>query len=75
MHRDGRWRTSSLRPTVPRPRIEYKASEGVTLFAGCEFRGGSYRVAEDFGEGLDREELNGALVDYREYRAGAGLIE
>ncbi|HPA16506.1 MAG TPA: DUF6268 family outer membrane beta-barrel protein [Verrucomicrobiae bacterium] len=71
-----RWQVSdywTLNLMVPRPRIEYKASENLTLFTGCEFRGGSFRVAEDFGEGLDREELNGALVDYREYRAGAGL--
>lgn len=71
-----RWQVSdywTLNLMVPRPRIEYKAAEGLTLFAGCEFRGGSFRVAEDFGEGLDREELNGALIDYREYRTGAGL--
>ncbi len=71
-----RWQVSdywTLNLMVPRPRIEYQAAEGLTLFAGCEFRGGSFRVAEDFGEGLDREELNGALIDYREYRTGAGL--
>lgn len=71
-----RWQVSdywTLNLMVPRPRIEYQAAEGLTVFAGCEFRGGSFRVADDFGEGLSREELNGALVDYREYRAGAGL--
>lgn len=71
-----RWQVSdywTLNLMVPRPRIEYQAADGLTLFAGCEFRGGSFRVAEDFGEGLDREELNGGLIDYREYRTGAGL--
>ena len=71
-----RWQVSdywTLNLMVPRPRIEYQAGEGLTLFAGCEFRGGSFRVADYFGEGLGREQLNGALVDYREYRAGAGL--
>lgn len=71
-----RWQVSdywTLNLMVPRPRIEYQAADGVTLFAGCEFRGGSFRVAEDYGEGLGREELNGALIDYREYRTGAGV--
>lgn len=71
-----RWQVSdywTLNLMMPRPRIEYAAADGLTLYAGCEFRGGSFRVAEDFGEGMDREELNGALIDYREYRTGAGL--
>jgi hypothetical protein len=71
-----RWQISdywTLNFMVPKPRIEYAAAEGLTLYLGLDFRGGSFRVGDHFGDTIDREELNGALISYREYRAGGGL--
>lgn len=71
-----RWQISdywTLNFMVPKPRIEYNAAEGVTLYLGADFRGGSFRVSEHFGDTIDRDELNGAVIDFREYRAGGGF--
>ncbi|MBG86199.1 MAG: hypothetical protein CMO80_04785 [Verrucomicrobiales bacterium] len=57
---------------LPRPQIEYSISEDLTLFAGGSLGGGSFRVAEDFGDSVGRPNLNSELVDFREIRAGAG---
>ena len=58
---------------LPRPAIEYRASEQVTVFAGGELVGGAYRVAEDLGSRTGRPELNDQMLSYREIRVGAGM--
>ncbi len=64
------WRLSLL---IPRPQIEFTASETVTLFAGGELRATAVRVAEDFGTGVGNPLLNDDQVTYRELRVGGGL--
>jgi Domain of unknown function (DUF6268) len=57
----------------PRPRIEFNATDNVTLFAGAAFTGGTYVVADDFGSRRGRSNLDGQAVDYQEVRVGGGL--
>jgi len=64
------WRLSLL---IPRPQIEFTASESVTLFAGGELRATAVRVAEDFGTAVGNPVLNDDQVTYRELRVGGGL--
>ena len=64
------WRLSLL---VPRPQIEFSASESLTLFAGGELRATAVRVAEDFGTANALPVLDDDQVTYRELRVGGGL--
>jgi hypothetical protein len=71
----GRWQFAddwTLLAVFPTPRIEYAASEAVTVFAGAELVRSAYRVAEDFGDRFGRPELNGEDISYNEWRVGAG---
>lgn len=72
----GRWRFAedwTLLAVFPTPRIEYAASEAVTVFAGAEIIRTAYRVAEDFGNRFGRPELNDEDLSYNEWRVGAGM--
>lgn len=62
----------TLNLIMPRPRIEYAATENLTLFAGGELKSGAYRVADDFGRAVGMPDLDNQVVDYRELRVGAG---
>jgi hypothetical protein len=57
----------------PRPRIEYFANENVTLFAGANFVGGTFVVADDFGRGHNQPNLDSQVVDFQEVLVGGGL--
>jgi hypothetical protein len=57
-----------LRGYVPDPRIVYKSSDKLELWAGGEIVGGGFRA-----DGSNHRELNGTTVTYDELRAGAGL--
>lgn len=65
-----RWTLLAVYPT---PRVEYAASDSVTVFAGAELIRTAYRVAEDFGDRFGRPELNDEDLSYNEWRVGAGL--
>lgn len=67
---DDRWLFSLW---IPRPQIEFALDEQWTVFAGASFAGGSFRVAEDFGQGVGRPELGDTVVDFQEVRAGVGV--
>jgi hypothetical protein len=58
---------------IPRPQIEFTASERVTLFVGGEMRAMAIRVAEDFGTNAGNPTLNDDQVTYREMRVGGGV--
>lgn len=58
---------------VPAPRIEYAVNKEVSLFAGVNLRGGTFRVADDFGRRLGRPALDRQDIGYRELSAGAGV--
>ncbi len=58
---------------LPEPRIEYAVSPTVSLYAGAGLRGGTFRVAEDFGRKRGRAALDNQDVDFRELSAGVGV--
>ncbi len=53
---------------VPEPKIVYTVHEGLSVWAGGELLGGSYKVDRN-----NDPKLNATIVDYSEYRAGVGL--
>jgi hypothetical protein len=57
---------------VPEPRVIYSPTKSFSVFVGGEFVGGSFRTDHD-GTILPRK-LDGAQIDYTDYRAGAGVI-
>ncbi len=57
---------------LPKPRLEYEMSDKVTLYAGADLRGGTYRVSENFGAAYDRDDMDNSIVSYSEYRGGLG---
>lgn len=64
-----KWRVFAL---LPEPRVIYKPNGNWEFWAGGELTGGSFRT--DRKTGIFPPELNGAQVDYAEYRVGGGLI-
>lgn len=70
-----RWRFApdwTLLAFLPEPRVEYAVSPQLALFAGASLRGGTFRVAEDFGRRRGRPALDDQDVDFREISVGAG---
>ena len=63
-----KWKVSMI---PPEPRVIYTASENLHIWAGGELAGGSYRVDER--QTREKKSLNNAVLDYSEWRAGAGL--
>jgi hypothetical protein len=57
----------------PRPQLQYVLSDHVTLFAGADLREETFRVDDQFGTSRGKPQLNNAVVQYNEIRAGAGL--
>ncbi len=57
---------------LPEPRVIYSPNDKFDFWAGGEFKGGSFRT--DRNSAIVPSRLNGAEVDYSEYRAGGGLI-
>ncbi|HWL51735.1 MAG TPA: hypothetical protein VNQ90_04830 [Chthoniobacteraceae bacterium] len=53
---------------LPEPKIIYQANENLEIWVGGEFIGGSYKV----GRRADSR-LSNTVVDYTEYRVGAGF--
>jgi len=64
------WTLSLL---VPEPRLEWAIGPRVALFVGGSLRGGTFRVAGDFGRTRGRPSLDHEYVDYRELAASAGV--
>ena len=59
---------------LPNPQVRYQVNDRLSVHAGGGFRGGAYRVAEDFGTRIGRPQLNDDDVTYREARVGAGFV-
>ena len=57
---------------LPEPRIIYTPNDKICFWAGGELAGGSFRT--DRNPAIVPTKLNGAQVDYAEYRVGGGLI-
>ncbi len=61
----------TLRAIVPQPRLIYNFTDNLAVWTGGEFAGGSFKTDEN--SGLTPKRLSGAVVNYYEYRAGAGF--
>lgn len=57
---------------LPEPRVIYSPNDKWDFWAGGELIGGSFRT--DRNNAIIPTKLNGAEVDYSEYRAGGGFI-
>ena len=57
---------------LPEPRVIYSPNDKWDFWAGGEWTGGSFRT--DRNKTIFPAKLNGAQVDYSEYRVGGGLI-
>jgi hypothetical protein len=65
------WRATDrlkIEALFPRPTISYKLSDAAQVFAGGELLGGAFRNGP-----TDDRRTNNAVLEYREYRAGAGV--
>ena len=70
-----RWKMAdrwTLNFVPPNPRIEFKATDDVTLYAGGQILASTFRVNKNFGGAPGARNYNNALVDYTEVRVGAG---
>lgn len=63
-----------LNAIVPRPRLEYKITEGLDAFIGAELAGGTYRSSVDHGNSHGNAKLNDTPISYSEVRVGGGVI-
>lgn len=60
----------SLKAYLPEPRLVYHASDALDVWVGGELTGGSYRTENP---NANPKRIRGAVVDYAEWRAGAGF--
>jgi hypothetical protein len=70
-----RWKTSDrwvLNFVPPNPRLEFKATDDLTLYAGGQLITSTFRVNDNFGGAPRGKNYRNALVDYTEVRAGTG---
>ncbi len=58
---------------LPKPRLEFKASDQLTLYVGADLFEGTFRVDGGHGDRVGHRELNSAWVDYLEIRFGTGV--
>ena len=57
---------------LPEPRVIYSPNDKIDFWAGGQLTGGSFRT--DRNNAIVPTKLNGAEVDYSEYRVGGGFI-
>jgi hypothetical protein len=63
----------------PKPQLQYEVNNSLTLYTGAEILGGTYHLNDTFGAnhghgpGTTNSQLNGNIVDFTEFRVGAGL--
>ena len=70
-----RWQMSDrwvLNAVPPNPRLEFKATDDLTLYAGGQIIVSTFRVNKNFTGGAPGRNYRNALVDYTEVRAGTG---
>ncbi len=60
-----------LNAILPEPRVIYSPTDKLNFWAGGQFVGGSFRTDHD--DTIAPRKLNGAQVDYTDYRAGLGF--
>ncbi|HUB67643.1 MAG TPA: DUF6268 family outer membrane beta-barrel protein, partial [Candidatus Methylacidiphilales bacterium] len=63
----------------PKPQLQYEVDKSLTLYTGAEILDGTYHLNDAFGDNhghgptSGNSDLNGNIVDFTEFRAGAGL--
>jgi hypothetical protein len=57
---------------LPAPRVEWAVTKTFSLSAGASLRGGTFRVADDFGRARGRPLFDRQNVGYREINVGIG---
>jgi hypothetical protein len=63
----------------PKPQLQYEVTNSLTLYTGAEILGGTYHLNNNFGTNhghgpaTTNSQLNGNIVDFTEFRVGAGL--
>jgi hypothetical protein len=62
-----------LEAIPPEPRLIYTVSKQLDLFVGGEFLGESYKTAPNPNARPQDQRFNAGIIDFSEYRAGAGL--
>ena len=62
-----------LNAVPPSPRLEFKATENLTLFGGGHIVSSTFRMNDRFGTSRGDPRLNRAIVDYTEVRIGGGF--
>lgn len=70
-----RWQYSDkwvLNAILPTPRAEYTYSKSLMFYGGFDFKTGSYRMNSTFGTDRNQPNLNNAVLEYMEFRAGVG---
>jgi opacity protein-like surface antigen len=71
-----RWRFASqwvLNAVLPTPRLEFEATRNLTLYAGGDLKGSTFRAGDHFGDKRADPRLNHAVLTYTEIRTGAGV--
>ena len=58
---------------APRPQLQYRLSDKITLFTGADIRETTFRMNDDFGNNLGTPKLNSSILDYWEVRGGGGI--
>lgn len=62
-----------LNGSAPKPTIDWKATDDVTVFVGGDILNANVRLADSNPETLGNRSLAGALLNYFEARAGVGV--
>jgi hypothetical protein len=66
---DDKWKVLAI---LPEPRVIYSPNDKMDFWVGGELIGGSFRT--DRNDAIVPAKLNGAELDYSEYRVGGGFI-
>jgi Domain of unknown function (DUF6268) len=71
-----RWRFApqwTLNAVLPSPRLEFELNRNMTLYAGGHLKSETFRLGDDFGAPRNQPQLNRAVFNYTEIRAGGGF--
>jgi hypothetical protein len=71
-----RWQFSedwTLMLVPPEPRVIYSIDKNLQVYTGLDIKGLNARVSNSFGDSIGRPDLNNALINLTEIRAGAGV--
>ena len=70
-----RWRFAehwTLSLMLPRPQLQYRPTDDLTLHVGAELTGGAYHLNSHFGRDHGLVAMDDQIASYREIRVGAG---